>query len=340
MFGRDDSRPVRADMDLGNGAERAAQIDFAIVGAPRCSTTAMSQYLAEHPDVCFADPKEPHYFAVYRMDDMDVADIAEKVKAEYMSRFFAHSDGTEKLRGEGSVSYLYSPWSAQTILRLNPDARFIIMLRNPIEMVQSYHAQTVYMLDEDLTDLKDAWRIQDRRAKGEAIPATCRDANLLRYADIGRFGKFLEEFMEVAGPGRCLPVIFDDFIADPRGTYLKVLAHLGLEDDGRTEFPVVKASRRYRWLWLHKLLKRPPQFILNMVGGAGPTAARTGSGPWKKSEAPAILGLRSRLLEFNKVDNIRPPLDPDLRAEMIETWADDNARLGKLLGRDLSHWMK
>lgn len=57
---------------------------------------------------------------------------------------------------EGSVSYLYHPEAAEAILRLNPDARFVIMLRNPLEMSQSCHAQLLYTLDEDEADVRTA----------------------------------------------------------------------------------------------------------------------------------------------------------------------------------------
>ena len=36
--------------------------DFFIIGAPKCGTTALATYLAEHPNIQLSDPKEPHYF--------------------------------------------------------------------------------------------------------------------------------------------------------------------------------------------------------------------------------------------------------------------------------------
>src|SRR4051794_9278975 len=108
--------------------------DFFLIGAPRCGTTSLSRYLADNPQVCFSRPKEPHYFSLLAphasLDDLETA---------YLSRYFSHCRGEHKAIGEGSVSYLYAPYALQQILSINPQAKFIAILRNPLDMLPSYH---------------------------------------------------------------------------------------------------------------------------------------------------------------------------------------------------------
>src|SRR5215510_8735906 len=84
--------------------------DFFLIGAPRCGTTALSRYLADHPQVCFSRPKEPHYFSLLAphasLDDVETA---------YWARYFAHYRASHQAIGEGSVSYLYFPSALQRI---------------------------------------------------------------------------------------------------------------------------------------------------------------------------------------------------------------------------------
>ena len=72
--------------------------DFFIVGAPRCGTTALCQYLDEHPEIYISKPKEPCFF------DHDLSPTTLKYK-EYLELF---EPGYHQLCGEGSTWYLFS----------------------------------------------------------------------------------------------------------------------------------------------------------------------------------------------------------------------------------------
>src|SRR5436190_15994248 len=97
-----------------------------IVGAPRCGTTTLARLLESHPDVSFSSVKEPHYFALFDLNDLDDHDLRETVSGEYLDRYFPDIDPGATVIAEGSVSYLYAPERLLPLLRLWPDARFII----------------------------------------------------------------------------------------------------------------------------------------------------------------------------------------------------------------------
>ncbi|XSG86272.1 MAG: sulfotransferase family protein [Methylohalobius sp. ZOD2] len=302
--------------------------DFFLVGAPRCGTTAMSHYLGHHPRICFSKPKEPHFFSLIRKLHPDLDEHF------YLRHCFSHYDpARHKVMGEGSVSYLYDRDAIERILTLNPGARFIVMVRNPMDLVYSYHSRLVALLDEDEADFATAWRLQEQRKQGERLPKACRNPFLLQYAEIGSLGKYLERFFQQVGRERCLVLVFDDFIADPLSVYRQVLEFIGVEYDGRTAFPP-RASHKYpRFKWLQRWLKRPPTQVQSFLATLEHQRERK-----KKKKKHPLKRLRKWLLSKNAVSRSRPPMPKALRAELLATFRNDIDLLGSLLNRDLSHW--
>src|SRR4051794_9345800 len=80
---------------------------FFIVGAPRCGTTTLGSMLKGHPAVCFAVPKEPHYFS-----RLPATWSPERVLADYLPTYFRHWDGTPATLGAAT-----SPLDARDLAR-------------------------------------------------------------------------------------------------------------------------------------------------------------------------------------------------------------------------------
>ena len=88
--------------------------DFFILGAPKCGTTALSEYLRRHPRVFVSRPKEPHYFCA----DFDYYYAPGQRTEEHYLRLFAEADEGHLAVGEASVWYLYSEDAARNIARV------------------------------------------------------------------------------------------------------------------------------------------------------------------------------------------------------------------------------
>ncbi len=302
--------------------------DFFLIGAPRCGTTSMASSLAHHPNICFSKPKEPHFWTFVRRY-LPEADL----ERDYLQFCFGHYDPERhRVLGEGSVSYLYDREAIEEILRHNPSAKFLVMVRNPIDLVHSYHSRLVTLLDEDVEDFEEAWRLQEIRARGERIPRLCRDPFLLQYREIGRLGKYLKRLLEVVSREQTLVIVFDDFARHNRAAYLKVLQFLEVPDDGRIEFRRLEANKYPRFKWLQALLKRPPKQEASFL--------RTLEVQKRRKKKSLLKRLRKKLLKWNAVYRPRPPLSPEMRQELAETFREDVELLSELLGRDLTHWLK
>ena len=283
-------------------ASRPAPPDFAIVGAPKCGTTALYSYLAAHPDVAMSARKEPLFWS---------ADVRRAGRIEDR---------------EASPEYLRSQVAVPRLLEARPDVRLIAMIRHPIELMASLHSNLLLALQEDVADFEAAWRLQERRRRGEAIPAHCGEPELLQYSAYAALGDQLERFLSLVPAGQRLVILYDDFRADTRAQYLRALALLGLADDGRAEFPPAHANRVLRSAGLqafhHSLRRR-----------LGPL--------YEPARAVAReLGMRpSALVErLNVRPAPRKPLRSAFEAELIAGLLPQIETIERLLGRDLTAW--
>ena len=129
--------------------------NFFILGAPKCGTTALAQYLSDHPKVFMTDPKEPHHFNT----DQNYGDFKD---AERYRKLFQDAGPEHQCVGEASVWYLYSKDAVANIEATIGAPRYIAMLRNPVEMAASLHEQLVYSGNENITSFEKAWAAQER----------------------------------------------------------------------------------------------------------------------------------------------------------------------------------
>jgi hypothetical protein len=310
-----------------------------IVGAPRCGTTTLAGFLQQHPDVCFSAVKEPHFFTQHDFDGKSDADIRELVEAEYLDRFFSERSGDEQLRAEGSVTYLYAPDKMAAILRLWPDARFVIALRDPLSMLPSLHARLLVTGDETIREFPKAWAMIGERAQGRSVPKSAVDPRFLRYDEAGKLGHNVQRFLNAVGRERCHIVLFDDLARDPQGTYRDLCAFLGIEPWSGTDFEPQRTNKTIRIGWLQRLLKRPPMSVRTVLAGEHYRQREKKLGAKESRTIKAVFAVRKRLLHWNKIPAKREALDPKLRQEIIDRMRDDVILLSKVIDRDLSHWL-
>jgi hypothetical protein len=295
---------------------------FFVVGAPRCGTTAVSKALAANPRIGFSRPKEPHYFLEPR-PGMSTEDL----RQQYLSRYHPDLKADYQAIGDGSVSYLYSPEAIRRVLEFDPRAKFIVLVRNPVEMMRSYHSRMLFQLDEDEEDFARAWDRQADRAAGRNIPRRCRDARLLQYGHLGKLGMHLERLFEVAGRERCHVIVFDDFVENPRAVYLRALEFLGVDDDGQTRFKRRRGTSGFKYRWLQQFVMNPPPWAFRLLAISNTRMLKR------------LKGLRKRIKTLNaRKDEQRQILTEEMRGRLREYFAEDVHRLSRLLSRDFSHW--
>jgi hypothetical protein len=302
---------------------RDAKIFF-VVGAPRCGTTALGSALRAHPQICFSMPKEPHYFTRLRPGW-----TLGRILVDYLPLYFKHWPGGDVMLADGSTSYLYSDQALDAITRCFPQARFIVMARNPLEMVPSFHKKMLFLLDENEPDLARAWALQESRSWGEDLPKRCRDWRLLQYRDVGRVGARCEALLQRVERERVRFILFDDFAADPLAAYRDTLEFLGLPDDGRTVVKRRNSGQLPKSVMLQLMIREPRSEV-----------ARALLTKLRRSRRFKLVGrTMSRIRQSNREAVVGDELSPELRAVMAEAFAEDVRILSRIFGRDLSYWL-
>lgn len=303
-----------------------AKPNFFIVGAPKCGTTALYEYLKDHPEIFMSAIKEPHHFST----DFDMPMFARYRDREAYLDLFRASNGERRL-GEASAWYLHSRVAAQNIFDFEPEARIIIMLRNPVDMLYSLHGQLFYSEVENLASFEDALAVEDERRAGRCLP----DRNpfmveALFYREVGKFTDAVQRYFDVFGEDAVKVIFFDEFRQDTARVYRETLEHLGVDSSFETSFEVVNPNKVVRNRRVQRLVTsiiESDWFLVHLL-------------PPIQRMVPAQT--RSRIKNFltslHSDTAKRPPMPPKAREQLHQALQSDIDRLGGLLGRDLSHW--
>ena len=299
--------------------ENITKPNFFILGGPKCGTTALSEYLREHPDIFFSKDKEPYFFNDDFVGKEKLVGVtAFRDEKEYLEKEF-NGFADYKVVGEGTPMYLFSRTAVPNILKFNPEAKFIVMVRNPVEMAHSLHAQILMGLTEDVADFETAWRLQEDRLNGRNLPNYCKVPQILQYGEICKLGEQLERLYDNVPKERVLVILYDDFCSDTRREYIKVLEFLGVDYGGRKNFEFINVSKKVSNPAVHKLVV----LVTRMK---------------KKLGIDRSLGLAKRLFRFYGREEKRVPLSEDFKNELRKYFMEDVALLSLLIGRDLSSW--
>jgi len=291
--------------------------NFFIIGAPKCGTTSLAAWLSEHPGIYMSPIKEPFYFST---------DINHRSVRDWQAYLGLFSKVQSEIAiGEGSTSYLFSRVAVPAIEERFPSARYIVMLRNPVEMAYALHGQQVRVFNENVEDFRQAWHLASKRRAGQQVPPGCQDAILLDYPSWCKLGEQLERLYSWISPERVLVQVLDDIKRDPRREYLRALEFLGVPDNGRQQFPIHNPAQEWKWRWAGSIVRR-----MAKATGYAKHIARI-----LPKRSFGVMRVFQRAAAQQRP---RSPLPPDLRAELEGFFQKDVRKLEELLDRDFSGW--
>ena len=266
-------------------------------------------------------PKEPHYFAT----DLPQYRIV-RTEKDYLQLFGSATESKFAV-GEASVWYLYSQEAINNIKIFNPDSKIIVMLRNPVELVYSMHAQHHYSADEDEAEFQTAWDLNNKRKNGLHIPKKCRDVKVLFYDEIAKLGEQVERLLDTF-PNEQVKIIFsEDFFGNTSLIYKDVLQFLNIPDENREYFPKINANKLHKIAWLGMFTQRPPRNIVQVAMKL------------KRIMGIKYLGILKRIKKINVKEVQRKPLPSELRKQIISAYYADIIKLSRIMGRNLDHWL-
>lgn len=294
--------------------------DLFIVGAPRAGTTALHRRLSLHSELCMSNPKETNYYLFdgKRPDfsgphDSVLNEQAIVDRAEYLRLFAAC--GSSQHAGESSPFYLYSQEACTAIKRDAPDAKILILLRDPIERAHSHYLMLKRDFREDASSFREALRLEGtRRRKGWAWSYL--------YTELSRYSKYVPMWFEHFGQDDVLVMTTEELRTESVGAANKILNFLDLPpEDGVSEFDrQVNLGGVPRLPSFHRFLTERHWFkgFLRKLGGDS---------------------LSGRLGAWARRKNLdRPVIDSDLLLELSAVLGSELSRMRPIVGDRVSDW--
>lgn len=304
---------------------RVSGPDVLIIGAPKAGTSALHTALARHPRVFASRVKEPKYFMctdapppAYRGPG-DAHSQQEWVwrAGDYQALFADAPDGS--LRLESTPFYLYLPHARRRLAEELPQARFIVVVRDPVDRAYSNWMHLWVDGLEPEADFVTAWRSEEDRIRAGWAP-------FWHYRRLGRYGEQLADLYARVERERILVLRYRRLVDEPAATLNQVCAFLGIETDLIRAVPADNSRPFVR-----------PGVRAAILGRAIRAGSAAGShlrpDVWRQAAKPFYKALQSGQ------PGRRPRLSPGIRAELVQDYRDDVRLLEDLLGEPYTDWL-
>ncbi len=309
--------------------------NFFIVGAPKAGTTSLYHYLDQHPEIYMSAIKEPHYFAAEIREENCDPNLRRRMAHEnrglrdFLSgpmrekrfggivadweeyvRLFANATDKSAV-GEASVCYLWSPTAAARIAEKIPDAKILVMLRDPADRAFSQYLH-------GLGNGAIRWSFR------EHIERNLRDCTgqfsvHYPFLEFGLYSEQLGRYVERFGQNVWVG-FHEDFKDHPMEVFQNICRFLGVA----AEFSPDMAQQ-------HLEAQVPRMAAIGWLKRSGfwQSAARL--------TPPNLRPLIRRRL-------IRRPgatrMDPVDRQYLVDFYREDIRKLARLVGRNLDGWLR
>lgn len=313
-----------------------------VIGAAKSGTTSLHHYLGQHPDVFMSPIKEPNYFAfpghlprfngpqrsrksAFELDRLrrEKYEFSILELAQY-EQLFSQARG-KKFRGESSPAYLYFPGTARRIRESVPDARIVVILRDPVARAHSKYLQMRRDGAEPLGLFQAAIDAEPQRQKEGWSPTWL-------YVDRGFYYRQLSIYYKMFDRSQIHVILYDDLRQNPVSSLNAIFEFLGVDPDvtvdTREQHNVSAIPQVPRFGLLYQLTARP--FLLSTrLQSALPERLAARVRPW------------ARRLLLKQVPASAPEnLASELRAALTARFREDIDQLQHLVRRDLSQWLR
>ena len=231
-----------------------------IVGQPKSGTTALHQFLGQHPEIYMSSIKEPHFFCADFHLESDRAYGKQRFfdfrnESAYL-QLFARAKNV-KIAGESSTNYLYSQVAAEKIYNFNPDAKIIIVLREPAKFLYSLHSHYVKFTEENEPDFLTALALESERKQEKATSPRVTSPSYLYYSERVNYYQQIKRYCDRFDSNQIKVVIFEEFKSDNERIFRDILEFLAVESSFTPEYAAINVNKEVKFKAVNNLVNSP-----------------------------------------------------------------------------------
>jgi hypothetical protein len=302
---------------------QSPDINLFIVGAAKSGTTSLYNYLNQHPDIYFPNVKELNFYSEIESDNPEDFQPPQKNKF-YHSKVITDKkvynslfDGvtSESILADCSPSYLWDESASAKIFNDYPNAKIIILLRNPVERAFSH-----FLMDLKTGKQSERNFIEALLLDKSSLPKIWGKAHL--YVELGMYSKQVEKYLKKFGTNQVKVILYENFKNDTKGILMDILEFLNVDKSLINNIDFTKIHNQY--------LAPKSRFSFFLL-----------------KNKKRLKGIKKRLPErFKK--NIKnriiykteekPKLSLSDKKYLYDMYIDDIKRLEKLIDKDLVGW--
>lgn len=231
-----------------------------IVGQMKSGTTALHGFLQEHPEIFMSSFKEPHFFC----DDFHLESDQHHKKQLFFDfrqensylQLFAKVKA-EKVVGEATANYLYSRVAAEKIHHFNPDAKIIILLREPAQYLYSLHSHYAKFTEENEPNFANALTLEAERKQGKHSSPRVMAPSFLFYSERVKYYEQVKRYYDCFATEQIKVIIYEEFRADNEGVYRDILEFLGVDSTFTPNFAAVNVNKEVKFRAINNFVNRP-----------------------------------------------------------------------------------
>jgi hypothetical protein len=298
--------------------------DFLVAGVPKAGTTALHAALARHPALYLSPIKEAKFFLTdggpppAKGGPGDARTFREHVwrRRDY-EKLFAEAP-PDALKGESTPLYLHDPDAMNRIKTLIPDAKIIVVIRDPVERAHSNWTHLWSAGLEPEPDFLRACAEEDRRkAQGWA--------SFWHYTGLSMYGRQLQHAFSLFPRPNILVLRYRVLVDDPAGTLDRICGFLDVDQGVITEIP------------RQNVTAHPTRTLTHQAASLTMRAAENAG---RRLPGGAVTVAAHRLERFLQRGNReRQPLSWDQRQALLPKFTEDVRLLEDLLGEDFGDWL-
>ncbi|PSB10822.1 sulfotransferase [Pleurocapsa sp. CCALA 161] len=231
-----------------------------IVGQPKSGTTALHQFLGQHPEIYMSSIKEPHFFCADFHLESDRAYGKQRFydfrsESAYLQLFSKAKN--VKIAGESSTNYLYSQVAAEKIHNFNPDAKIIIVLREPAQFLYSLHSHYVKFTEENEPDFLTALALETKRQQEEALSPRVTSPSYLYYSQRVQYYQQVKRYRDRFKPEQIKVILFEEFKSANERIFREILEFLGVQPNFTPEYAAINVNKEVKFKTINNLINNP-----------------------------------------------------------------------------------